>query len=148
MRTTGGRCQGREGTIASRHEEIVAQAETYLRAHIDTAVPLRRLCGVVGLSERGLRNAFYSVRGIGPKRWILGERLEGVRRVLSDGGSGPMTVSRVASDYGFFELGRFAATYKETFGEAPSETLRGARRKPIPTPRRTTKGHADVGTSW
>ena len=105
----------------------VARAEAHFRACIDAPLPISSLCRVVGLSERGLREAFYSVRGIGPKQWMLAERLQGVRRVLSDGCSDGATVTRVASDFGFFQLGRFAATYRKAFGEAPSATLRGAR---------------------
>ena len=56
--------------LGSPHE-AVERAETYLRAHLDTHVPLSRLCRVVGVSERSLRNAFYTVHGIGPKPVIL-----------------------------------------------------------------------------
>jgi AraC family ethanolamine operon transcriptional activator len=38
--------------------------------------------------------------------------------------AGETTVSTVATDHGFCELGRFAGTYKLMFGETPSETLR------------------------
>ena len=78
---------------------------------------------MVGLSERGLRNAFYGVRGMSPKRRIVAERLEGVRRALTDARARPGTVTGVATRYGFYELGRFAGTYKDAFGETPSETL-------------------------
>ena len=82
---------------------------------------------MVGLSERGLRNAFYGVHGMSPTHWMLASRLERVRQALrlaaSDGGS----VTGVATEHGFYELGRFAATYRKTFGERPSDTLRGAR---------------------
>src|SRR3954464_14717877 len=86
--------------------EAVERAEAYVRAHPGTLVPISRLSRVVGLSERGLRNAFYSVRGMGPKRSLVAERLEGPRRALSNGRRGDTTVTRVATRCGFFELGR------------------------------------------
>lgn len=130
MGRTSRRQQPRRDGIASR-QEAVEHAEAYLRAHIDRPVSLSSLCRVVGLSERGLRNAFYRVRGMAPKRCMLVERLEAVRRALSDVRTRPTTVTGVATDYGFYELGRFAASYREAFGEAPSETLRGAVRKRV-----------------
>ena len=92
-------------------------------------MPISQLCRIAGVSERGLRNAFRTVRGMSPKQYLLTERLHGVRRALSDTGQRPVTVTDVATNYGFFELGRFAASYREAFGEAPSETLRAAARR-------------------
>ena len=80
---------------------------------------------LVGVSERGLRNAFNAVRGMSPKQCVIHDRLHGVRRKLSDPGALPATVTDVATEYGFFELGRFAGRYKAVFGETPSATLRG-----------------------
>lgn len=113
---------------AASHHAVVAQAEAYLRAHLDAPVPVAELGRYVGLSERGLRNAFYDVHAMGPKRWMLVDRLEGVRRELRDWAAKPATVTSVATQYGFYELGRFAVAYKRAFGEAPSETLRQTRR--------------------
>jgi AraC family ethanolamine operon transcriptional activator len=67
-----------------------------------------------------------------PKQYLLTVRLHGVRRALSDAGFRATTVTDVATDHGFFELGRFAASYREAFGEAPSETLRAAARRARP----------------
>jgi len=110
-------------------QESVARAEAYLRAHPDAPLPVSRLARLVGLSERGLREAFYRVRGMGPKRWMVAKRLRGVRAILRTQSAVPTTVTDAAADYGFYELGRFAALYREAFGEAPSETLRSRRRQ-------------------
>jgi Transcriptional regulator containing an amidase domain and an AraC-type DNA-binding HTH domain len=60
---------------------------------------------------------------------MLAERLRQVHIVLSDGESATLSVTGAATMCGFYELGRFAATYKDAFGEAPSETLRSATRR-------------------
>src|ERR1700752_2223620 len=114
--------KARQSTSRSRREEV-ERAEAYLRAHIDDPLPVSTLSRLVGLSERGLRDAFYRVRGMGPKRWIVAERLQGVRNALTDEGGGAITVTDAAADYGFYELGRFAAIYRQAFGEGPSDTL-------------------------
>lgn len=110
--------------------EVVELAEACYRANPAASISIARLCRVVGLSERGLRNAFYDVRGMSPKRSMLRDRLEGVRRALRNQRARDTTVTSVATDHGFYELGRFAGAYKELFGEAPSETLRGTANPP------------------
>ena len=82
------------------------------------------LSALVGVSERGLRNAFNAVRGMSPKRFAIHDRLNEVRRALSDPRTTNATVTHIATEHGFFELGRFAGRYKAVFGETPSETLR------------------------
>ena len=115
--------------VISRRD-VVELAEACYRADPAGSISIARLCRIVGLSERGLRNAFYDVRGMSPKRSLLRDRLHGVRRALRNQRARDTTVTSVATDYGFYELGRFAGAYKELFGEAPSETLRGAANPP------------------
>jgi transcriptional regulator GlxA family with amidase domain len=103
---------------------IVARAESYVQENMPVPVPVSTLSRAVGLSERALRNAFYDVHGVGPKRWMLDARLRDVHRALERASAGTITVTRIATAHGFFELGRFAATYKATFGQSPSATLR------------------------
>ena len=104
--------------------EVVKRAEAFLSARRGESVSIAQLCEVAGVSERSLRNAFYDVRGMGPKRSAVHARLAGVRRALSHADAARGAVTSIAMDYGFFELGRFASTYKAVFGETPSETLR------------------------
>jgi AraC-like DNA-binding protein len=136
----------RPGASVSRRE-VVKRAETYLRAHMEDSVPLARLCRIVGRSERGLRDAFYGVHGMSPKRWMLTERLQRARRALSEPGNARTTVTGVATDFGFYQLGRFAAAYKGAFGETPSATLRGSARRAAAPTTSYTKGHADACTN-
>jgi len=106
--------------------EIVERVDTHLRAHLDAPIRLTDLCRIVGVSERTLRNAFHDFRGVSPKRYALCERLRSVQGALLAATTKQTTVTDVATRFGFYELGRFAGAYKEMFGEAPSETLRGA----------------------
>lgn len=133
----------RASALASR-QAVVARAEAYVQAHLATPVPVSRLCHVLGVSERGLRNAFYGVRGMGPKRRMLALRLQRVHHALTEACAAPTTVTHVATKYGFYELGRFAATYKLAFGEVPSATLYGTARRPSRATSSHKKGHGDV----
>ena len=135
----------RRSTAALSRQAVVERAEAYVRAHLVTRVPVSRLCQVLGVSERGLRNAFYGVRGLSPKRSMLAMRLQDVRRALSEPTLESTTVTRIATGYGFYELGRFAAVYRSAFGEVPSATLHGTHGKSAADTAHR-KGHADAGT--
>ena len=67
-------------------------------AHFDPPPPLSRLSRLVGLSERGLRDAFYRVEGMGPKRWIMTVRLQGVHEALTESRAEPTTVTQAATE--------------------------------------------------
>jgi AraC family ethanolamine operon transcriptional activator len=113
--------------VASR-QQVVERAEAFLTGHLGEAVSIAQLCRVSGVSERSLRNAFYELRGLSPKRCALRARLDGVRRALYQARGTRGAVTSIAMNHGFFELGRFARTYKAAFGESPSTTLRGQRK--------------------
>jgi transcriptional regulator GlxA family with amidase domain len=108
----------------SSRKEIVERAEQLLRDRATEALPIAHLSLLVGVSERGLRNAFNAVRGMSPKRSVIHGRLNEVHRALRDPRGTGVTVTDIATQHGFFELGRFAGRYKAVFGETPSQTLR------------------------
>jgi AraC family ethanolamine operon transcriptional activator len=110
--------------ITSRRQ-VVERAEAFLNARTGESVSIAELSRVAGVSERSLRNAFYDVRGMSPKRCVVRARLVEARRALCDARGTRGAVTAIATDYGFYELGRFASTYKAVFGESPSATLRG-----------------------
>lgn len=71
-----------------------------------------------------LERVFRSEVGLSPSRYIQSRRLNGARIALQSSDSAETTVASVALDHGFSHLGRFAAAYRNHFGELPSETLK------------------------
>ena len=59
-----------------------------------------------------------------PTQYVLLRRLKEVRRALRDANLDMASVEEVAHRFGFAELSRFAESYRATFGEAPSATLK------------------------
>jgi transcriptional regulator GlxA family with amidase domain len=62
--------------------------------------------------------------GVGPKRYLQLRRLHLSRRTLRLASADAVTVTEVATRYGFWHFGRFANEYQSLFGEPPSSTLR------------------------
>jgi transcriptional regulator GlxA family with amidase domain len=76
------------------------------------------------VSERCLRSLFHEYYGVSPIRYLQLRRLNRVRATLRDVDPAKTNVTWVATHHGFWELGRFAAAYRELFGETPSRTLK------------------------
>lgn len=78
-----------------------------------------------GVSERSLHAAFRRQLGTSPMSYLRHRRLDQAHDELLrlDPTTG-VTVTDVALRHGFTHTGRFAAAYRQRFGELPSTTLR------------------------
>jgi AraC family ethanolamine operon transcriptional activator len=103
--------------------ELVSRAMMLLRTHINEPVTMAELSRAAGVSERTMRSAFHDVVGLSPKQYAISERLRAARAALLAADPDTTTVTDIATEYGFYELGRFAGRYRHTFGEVPSRTL-------------------------
>ena len=83
-----------------------------------------RLAAKVHLSVRALQEGFRRDLGTAPMTYLRQTRLRRARAVLQAAQPDATTVSAVAVNLGILHLSRFAAAYREAFGESPSETLR------------------------
>ena len=108
---------------ALRHELIVARFEDFLEANPNTPLYLTEVCAAVGATERSLRKACEEHLGMGPIRYLTFRRMHLARRALARAVSSSATVTQIATEHGFWELGRFSVCYRAIFGEKPSETL-------------------------
>jgi AraC-like DNA-binding protein len=106
-----------------RHDMIVKRFEGFLEANPNEPLYLPEICAALGVGERTLRSACEEHLGMGPIRYLTLRRMHLVRRALQRSDPFTATVTRLATDYGFWELGRFAVTYRTMFGESPKATL-------------------------
>jgi transcriptional regulator GlxA family with amidase domain len=111
---------------ARHYRHLVKRIVAVACARMDLPLHIADLCAAAAVSQRTLRNAFHVVHGTSPYRYLRGFRMREARNALLSPDCAGLTVTQVATRFGFFELGRFAVEYRMTFGESPSETLRRA----------------------
>ncbi|QIB65122.1 AraC family transcriptional regulator [Kineobactrum salinum] len=107
--------------VRPRHVRL---AMDYIHDHISEKLSMDTLVELTGVSERRLYEGFRRFQNISPMRYVQQTRLKAVRRALQT--CSDSSVTQIATEYGFTQLGRFAALYRQVYGELPSET--GARR--------------------
>lgn len=110
----------------SRRVAAVRKCEAFMREHLAAEVTLLRLSQVSGMRVRSLINAFEAVTGLSPMVYLKRLRLSGARQALRHANKMQTRIIDVATDWGFWHMGHFAATYRAMFGETPSETLRSS----------------------
>lgn len=106
-----------------RTDAALKRVEDWIVANLDQPITRADLCAVSELQLRALTRAFAKVHGGSPMRFVKDRRLDAVYRTLLGSEPGQITVTQVATDFGFYHLSRFAADYCTTFGELPFETL-------------------------
>jgi len=124
VRCLTGQTSAENSVGSQRRDRIVARLEEYLKAHGGRALYLTEVCSALGVAERTLRDACKEHLGMGPIRYLTLRRMHLARRALLRSKPSETSVTRVATDYGFWELGRFAVSYRALFGETPSASLR------------------------
>jgi transcriptional regulator GlxA family with amidase domain len=78
----------------------------------------------IGVTPRTLRSWTQKQLGTSVVHYLNRERLHQARNMLTAYHCCDISVTEVATRYGFFELGRFSKYYRRQFGELPSATLK------------------------
>lgn len=98
----------------------LAAAEKYARDRLSAPVSMEDLARSAGVSARTLHAHWKHQYGTTPMDWLRNLRLDTAREQLQSSPHTPIT--DVALSCGFSHLGRFAAYYKDRFGELPRHT--------------------------
>jgi AraC-like DNA-binding protein len=108
-----------------RHRaRVMRRLEEVLTSTPDRPLYMPQLCATVGASYTTLLDCCQEYLGMSPKRYLWLRRMHLVRRALRIADAEKTTVTEIATDYGFWELGRLAGAYRSLFGEPPSAVLR------------------------
>jgi AraC-like DNA-binding protein len=112
-----------ESPFQNNRATAAQRAQAFVSEFRDWPLSVRQLSQAIGLSERSLQYAFLEQFGVTPKSYITSFRLHHVRRELKRSKPGETKICEIASRWGFWHMGQFAADYRQRFGELPSQTL-------------------------
>ena len=103
--------------------QIIRRSMDFVDQHEGEYLSVEELAAAAGVSERTLRDAFQQYVGVAPVRYLNRRTLHQVRRALKAADPSMATVTEIATQFGVWQLGRFARDYRCLFGELPSATL-------------------------
>ena len=119
--------EGHPADVSNVHRHrttVMRRLEEVLTSTPDRPLYMPQLCATVGASYTTLRDCCHEYLGMSPRRYLWLRRMHLARRALRIADAEKTTVTEIATDYGFWELGRFAVAYRSLFGEPPSAALR------------------------
>jgi len=112
----------------SARRRILTAAREYMCEHADEPITVPDLCQATGASRRTLQYAFEEILHLSPVTYLRVMRLNRVRSELAL--HLEESVGDIAARWGFWHLSRFAADYRQHFGELPSATRARSRTSP------------------
>ena len=115
-----------ERNVRRHRARVMRRLEEAVMANPEQPLYMAELSAQVGASYWTLRDCCLEYLGMSPKRYLWLRRMHMARRALRSADAERTTVTEIASDYGFWEFGRFSVAYRSLFGESPSTTLRRA----------------------
>ena len=112
-------------TLSRSHSQLIAKRFCALvQAGADRQLNMSEISRKIGVSGRTLRLACQVQLGVSPRQYVMLRRMQAARRALQKADPEISRVTDVATELGFWELGRFSVNYRHMFGEMPSATLK------------------------
>lgn len=102
----------------------VRTAVEIIEGEADLPLTLSSIAARCHVSVRSLQQGFRQHLGTSPMAYLREVRLRRAHQTLLRSDASAVTVASVAYQWGFSNLGRFAAAHAARYGETPTETLR------------------------
>jgi AraC-like DNA-binding protein len=112
---------GQDGSITPR---AVRAAIDIIEAEAQLPLTLSSIAARSQVSVRSLQQGFRRHLGMSPMSYLREVRLRRAHQILLESDPSVVTVASVAYDWGFTNLGRFAAAHAGRYNEPPAKTLR------------------------
>jgi AraC-like DNA-binding protein len=109
---------------------IVARARAFIHEHLDQPLSIETIASAAATSHRTLHRAFHVVLDETPYSYVQKLRLNRIRHELVTDAEVVRTITSAAHRWNIPEMGRFAAWYRDLFGELPSQTLMRRQQSP------------------
>jgi len=111
-------------SVHRHHATVMRRLEEVLQSNSEGPLYMAELCAAARVSYPTLRASCQEHLGMSPKRYLWLRRMHLAQRALRTADPERTTVTEIATNYGFWELGRFSVAYRSLFEESPSTTLR------------------------
>ena len=112
---------GRERSVVPR---AIRTAVDVIEAEAHLPLTLSSIAARCQVSVRSLQQGFKRHLGMSPMSYLREVRLRRAHQTLLEADPSIVTVASVAYDWGFTNLGRFAAAHAARYREPPAKTLR------------------------
>jgi AraC-like DNA-binding protein len=112
---------GREHSVTSH---AVRTAVDVIEAEAHLPLTLSSIAARSQVSVRSLQQGFKRHLGMSPMSYLREVRLRRAHQTLLESDPSTVTVASIAYDWGFTNLGRFAAAHAARYREPPAKTLR------------------------
>ena len=106
------------------NSETLRRAIAYIQEHAHEEVTATSIARAACVTTRAVQLAFRRYLGTTPSAYLRKVRLDHAHRdLLSAAHTEDGTVTQIASRWGFNHQGRFAAYYRQMYGQNPRQTL-------------------------
>ena len=106
------------------NERAAAAAAEYIVENLDGNLSRAEIANNTGTSVRSLTRNFRKRYGVSIRQFIIEQRLEAANRALLTSDPDEVSVTKTATRFGFWHLGRFSSYFRDRFGEIPSSRQR------------------------